>query len=62
LAANTATLDVVAFRYDENGDGANDGTMVYSNQATDSLVYLTGTTVTSLVTSNAVTAGALFIA
>jgi hypothetical protein len=62
LAANTATLDVVAFRYDENGDGANDGTMVFSNQATDSLIYLTGTTATSLVTTNIATAGALFIA
>jgi len=61
LAANTATLDAIAFLYDSNGDGANDGSMVYSNQATDSLVFLSGTTVVTLVAANATTNGALFI-
>ena len=61
LAANTATLGAIAFLYDSNGDGANDGTMVYSNQAIDSLVFLSGTTVVTLVAANAITTGALFI-
>jgi hypothetical protein len=61
LAANTATLDAIAFLYDSNGDGSNDGTMIYSNQAIDSLVFLSGTTVVTLVATNATTTGALFI-
>jgi len=49
LAANTATLAVVAFAYDSDNNGAADATMVFSNQASDSLVQLTGVTgVTSL--------------
>ena len=61
LAANTTTNEVVAFLYDNNGDGSNDGSMVYGNQAADSLVFLSGTTVVTLVAANATTDGALFI-
>jgi hypothetical protein len=54
LASNTATNDVVAFQYDDNGDGTNDGTMVYHNGAIDSFVLLAGeTTANALVTTNA---------
>jgi hypothetical protein len=45
LAANTATADAVAFLFDSNSDGVNDSTLVFSNQAADSLVELVGTTV-----------------
>ncbi len=64
LAANTADLDIAAFAYDDNGDGTADATMVYSNGvASDSLVLLAGVTgVTSLVTANATTNHAVFIA
>jgi hypothetical protein len=44
LAANTATLDTVAFEFDEDGDGTADATMVYNNNTTDSLVLLVGVT------------------
>jgi hypothetical protein len=54
LASNTATNDVVAFQYDDNGDGANDGTMVYHNGATDSFVLLAGElTANAVVATNA---------
>lgn len=63
LAANTATADAVAFLYDANGDGVNDGTMIYSNQAADSLVELVGTTVLGLsATTTIATAGYAAIA
>ena len=53
LASNTATNDVVAFLYDDNGDGTNDGTMVYHNGSTDSFVLLAGvTTADSVVAIN----------
>ena len=53
LAANTATNDVAAFLYDSNGDGANDSTMVYHNNAIDSLVLLVGITgADSIITTN----------
>jgi hypothetical protein len=54
LQANTATNDVVAFAYDNNADGTNDGTMVYHNGTTDSLVLLASLTgVDALITTNA---------
>ena len=54
MQANTATNDCIAFAYDNNGDGANDGTMVYHNGSTDSLVLLAGLTgVDALITANA---------
>jgi len=57
LASNTATNDVVAFQYDDNGDGTNDGTMVYHNGATDSFVLLAGeTTANAIITTNSSTA------
>ena len=63
LAANTATADAVAFLYDDNGDGVNDSTMIYSNQAADSLVQLVGTTVLGLsATTTTATAGFAVIA
>ena len=63
LAANTATADAVAFLYDDNGDGVNDSTMIYSNQAADSLVQLVGTTVLGLsATTTIATAGFAAIA
>ncbi len=63
LAANTATADAIAFTYDSDGDAIADGTMVYSNQATDSLVFLAGiTTVDALITTNTAGANDLFIA
>ena len=53
LANNTATNDVVAFLYDDNADGTNDGTMLYHNGATDSFVLLAGlTTADSVVIIN----------
>ena len=62
LAANTGTADAVAFLYDNNGDGTNDGTMVYSNMSADGLVYLDGTTVLGLnATPTTVTAGYIII-
>lgn len=48
LAANTATDDAVAFAYDSDASGTADATMVYSNQATDSLVMLVGITTGTL--------------
>lgn len=49
LAANTATSDAIAFAYDSDNNGANDATIVFSNQAADSLVMLVGVTgVTSI--------------
>jgi hypothetical protein len=63
LAANTATADAVAFLYDDNGDGVNDSSMVYSNQAADSLVQLVGTTVLGVsATTTIATAGYIGIA
>jgi len=63
LAANTATADAVAFLYDDNGDGVNDATMVYSNQAADSLVQLAGSTVLGIsATTTIATAGFIAIA
>ena len=44
LVANTATLDAIAFLYDSDNNGLTDGTMVYSNQTIDSLVFLAGVT------------------
>lgn len=44
LAANTATLDTVAFAYDSDNNGAADATMVFNNDTTDSLVQLVGIT------------------
>ncbi len=62
LAANTGTNDVVAFLYDNNGDGTNDGTMLYSNMSADGLVYLDGTTVLGVsATLTTVTAGYIVI-
>jgi hypothetical protein len=62
LAANTGTNDAVAFLYDNNGDGTNDGTMVYSNMSADGLVYLDGTTVLGVsATLTTVTAGYIVI-
>ena len=63
LAANTATADAVAFLYDDNGDGVNDSSMIYSNQAADSLVQLVGTTVLGIsATTTTATAGFVVIA
>jgi hypothetical protein len=62
LAANTATLDTVAFEFDEDGDGTADATMVYNNNTTDSLVLLAGLTgVVSLTGTSAATTGLLHI-
>ena len=53
LASNTSTNDVVGFLYDDNGDGTNDGTMIYHNGATDSYVLLAGVTAAdALITTN----------
>lgn len=64
LANNTATNDVVAFLYDDNADGTNDGTMLYHNGATDSYVLLAGlTTADSVVIINTSTgANDIFVA
>jgi hypothetical protein len=63
LAANTATADAVAFLYDDNGDGVNDSSMVYSNQAADSLVQLVGSSVLGVsATTTIATAGFIAIA
>ena len=63
LAENTATLDTVAFAFDEDSDGTADATMVYNNNTTDSLVLLAGVTgVTALSATNAATAGLLDLA
>ena len=62
LAANTATNDAVAFKYDNDSDGTADGTMIYNNVATDVLVLLAGTTDgVRLITTNATTDNAIFI-
>ena len=63
LAANTATLDAIAFLYDSDNNGVNDGTMVYSNQTTDSLVFLAGVTAadTLIIGTNAANANDLHI-
>ena len=63
LAANSTTAMAHAFVYDSDGDAIADGTMVYSNQATDSLVFLAGvTTVDALIiTTNAAGANDLFV-
>ena len=63
LAANTATLDAIAFLYDSDNNGVNDGTMVYSNQTTDSLVFLAGVTAadTLIIGTNAAGADDLHI-
>jgi len=62
LATNTATNDVAAFLFDKDNDGDNDGTMVFHNGTTDSLVFLDGLTVTALSASSSATDGTLFIA
>jgi hypothetical protein len=63
LAANTATADAIAFLYDDNGDGVNDSSMVYSNQAADSLVQLVGSSVLGVsATTTIATAGFIAIA
>jgi len=63
LAANTATLDTVAFLFDNTGDGAADSTMVFNNNTTDSLVLLVGVTgTTALSGTNASTANLMHIA
>ena len=64
LAANTSTLDAIAFLYDSNADAINDATLVYSNQAADSLVLLVGVTgITSLnATTTTATANCAVIA
>jgi len=63
LAANTATADAVAFAYDSDSDGTSDATMVFSNNAVDSLVELVGITGVSLnATLATATAGAIAIA
>jgi len=51
LAANTTKFDTVGFTYDSTGNGTADGTMVYNNNTVDSLVFLSGTTGTSIVGS-----------
>jgi hypothetical protein len=62
LAANTATADSVAFLYDKNGDGTNDGTMLYMNMAADGLVHLDGITVLGVsATITTATAGYIII-
>ncbi|MFA6197085.1 MAG: DUF4214 domain-containing protein [Sulfurimonas sp.] len=58
LAANTATLDTVAFAYDSDNNGANDATMVFNNGTTDSLVQLTGVTGVASLNATATTATA----
>jgi hypothetical protein len=63
LAANTATLNTVAFAYDEDGDGTADATMVFNNNTTDSLVMLVGVTgVTSMSATNGAAANLIDIA
>ena len=63
LAANTATLDTVAFEYDEDGDGTADATMDFNNNTTDSLVLLVGVTgITVVDTTNGAAANLLHIA
>jgi len=62
LAANTAALDTVAFLFDSTGDGANDATMVYNNNTTDSLVLLDGLSgITSVVFEDTSTVNAISI-
>ncbi|MDA8830836.1 hypothetical protein N9N54_07540 [Planktomarina temperata] len=61
LAANTATEDVATFAFDKDGDGVNDGTMVYHNGTTDSLVELVGVIATKTDATNTDDTGLLFI-
>ena len=65
LAANTDNADVAAFLFDSTGNGTNDSTMVYHNGdagEVDSLVLLSGISVTALNASVVETAGHLTIA
>ena len=63
LNANTAAEDTIAFIYDATGSGVADSTMIYHNETgTDTLVQLTSNlAISSLITTNASTDGAVFI-
>jgi hypothetical protein len=63
LAANTDTLDTLAFAYDSTGSGVADATMVFNNGTVDSLVLLAGVTgVDAVITTNTPNANDLFVA
>ena len=48
--------------FDKDGDGVNDGTMVFHNGSTDSLVELVGVVATKTDATNTDDTGLLFIA
>jgi len=65
LGANAQAEGTIAFLYDSTGDGLNDGTMVFHQEATgaDTIVFLSGVTVTDVLTTNGhVAAGCVFVA
>jgi hypothetical protein len=62
LNANSASLETFGFAFDSTGDGANDASMIFNQNTTDSLVMLAGTTsLNDLITTNADTLNDCFI-
>jgi hypothetical protein len=62
LNANSSSLETFGFAFDSTGDGANDASMIFNQNTTDSLVLLSGTTsLNDLITTNADTLNDAFI-
>jgi hypothetical protein len=62
LNANSSALETFGFAFDSTGDGANDASMIFNQNTTDSLVLLSGTTsLNDLITTNADTLNDCFI-
>lgn len=62
LATNISTAgNTVAFAYDKDGNGTNDGTFVFNQGTNDSVVELVGVVATSMSATNAATANLLAI-
>jgi hypothetical protein len=63
LGSNTVAEGIVGFLFDSTGDGLNDGTMMFHQEATgaDTIVFLSGATVTDVLVANGhVGAGQIF--
>jgi hypothetical protein len=63
LSANAQAEGTIGFLFDSTGDGLNDGTMMFHNEATgaDTIVFLSGVTVTDVLVANGhVAAGCIF--
>jgi hypothetical protein len=63
LSSNTQAEGIIGFLFDSTGDGLNDGTMMFHQEATgaDTIVFLSGVTVTDVLVANGhVGAGQIF--